>query len=119
MPHFIIECSDELIQKHKPKEILETVYNAAKSTKLFAPGGAGGIKVRINNYQHYLTSDLQADFIHVFAHIMEGRTEEQKRTLSQNIVSELHRLFPDLEVISMNILDIDKKSYVNKAMVVS
>jgi 5-carboxymethyl-2-hydroxymuconate isomerase len=57
-----------------------------------------------------------SDFIHVFGNIMEGRTEEQKVFLSKEIVSKLNQLFPEVPIISINIRDFEKSSYINKTM---
>ena len=57
-----------------------------------------------------------SDFIHVFGTIMEGRTEEQKVFLSREIVSKLNQLFPEVPIISINIRDFEKSSYINKTM---
>ena len=57
-----------------------------------------------------------SDFIHVFGNIMEGRTEEQKIFLSKEIVSKLNQLFPEVPIISINIRDFEKSSYINKTM---
>lgn len=117
MPHFIIDCSEELLNLQEPDKILNQVYNSALSTNLFALTGIGGVKVRINPYKHYLTSDKKTNFIHVFAHIMGGRNEEQKKVLSRKIVTGLSEIFPEVPIISISIIDIDKASYVNKGMV--
>lgn len=116
MPHFIIECSEELLTQIKPEEILLAVYKPAQNTNLFSAKGPGGIKVRINPYKHYITSDQKSNFIHVFAHIMEGRNEEQKVDLSKKIVASLVDLVPDSPIVSISILDIEKSTYYNKAM---
>ena len=47
---------------------------------------------------------------------MEGRTEEQKVDLSRKIVSKLNQLFPEAPIISINIRDFEKSSYINKTM---
>ena len=52
----------------------------------------------------------------VFGNIMEGRTPEQKADLSRKIVSKLNQLFPEVPIISMNIRDLEKSSYINKTM---
>jgi 5-carboxymethyl-2-hydroxymuconate isomerase len=56
------------------------------------------------------------DFIHVFAHIMQGRTTEQKANLSRAIVSKLVTLFPEISNIAMNISDFEKATYCNRTM---
>lgn len=74
------------------------------------------IKVRLNPYKHSLVLGDNKDFIHVFGNIMEGRTAEQKSDLSRKIVSKLDQLFPEVPIISMNIRDFEKSSYINKTM---
>jgi len=117
MPHFIIDCSESILTLSKPQELMQSVYDAAESTKLFAESGVGGIKVRLNPYSHFLNVDAHAHFVHVFANIMEGRTQEQKKDLSDNVVRALNALLPDVEIISMNVRDFEKATYCNKPMV--
>jgi len=50
MPHFIIECSENIIQQKSPDAIMQAVYDAAEGTGLFAPND---IKVRLRPYQHF------------------------------------------------------------------
>lgn len=47
---------------------------------------------------------------------MEGRTADQKNTLSEIIVAGLNQLFPELTVISLNIRDFENQGYFNKNM---
>ena len=117
MPHFIIDCSADVLSRATPETLLKCVYQAATATGLFAPSGAGGIKVRINPYQHYLTVGTKDSFIHVFAHIMEGRTQEEKKKLSTAIVTSLSEMRPDIQIISVNISDFERATYCNKAMI--
>ena len=114
MPHFVIDCSENIIAMTSPEEIIQNVYNTAELTQLF---DEGDIKVRINPFKHYTIGNTKNDFIHVFTNIMEGRTVSQKRNLSRQIVSKLKQMFPNVPIISMNIRDFEKDSYCNKAMV--
>jgi 5-carboxymethyl-2-hydroxymuconate isomerase len=114
MPHFVIECSDNIVKLKTPEEIIEAVYNIAEATNLFA---VGDIKARINPYTYYTVGGTKKDFIHVFGHIMQGRNTEQKANLSKQIVTKLKSMFPDVPVISMNVIDFEKATYCNKTMV--
>ena len=114
MPHFVIDCSDKVLKQKSAEEIMQRVSHSANSSSLFAPGD---IKVRINPFQNYIVGGEVKDFIHVFANIMEGRTVKQKSLLSKTIVSDLKNMFPDIEVISINIRDFEKATYCNKTMV--
>ena len=114
MPHFVIDCSNKILEIKSPQEIIEAVHNTAASTDLF---DEGDIKVRIKTYEHYSVANTSDDFIHVFANIMEGRNTTKKRHLSKLVVSQLNNMFPKVPVISMNIRDFEKASYCNKWMI--
>jgi 5-carboxymethyl-2-hydroxymuconate isomerase len=83
MPHFVIDCSDNILSLKSPQEIMQCVYDTAESTDLFDKSGVGGIKVRINSFRHFITVNSQDDFIHIFAHIMEGKDLLNKRKVRQ------------------------------------
>lgn len=78
MPHFIIDCSEDILQLRTPEELMNALYEAADATGLFAPND---IKVRLQPYQYYRLGIHKKNFLHVFGYIMEGRTTEQKARL--------------------------------------
>jgi len=113
MPHFIIDCSENILKSHSQDEIIKQVHISAISTKLFHKND---VKVRINFFKKYSTGDKKEDFIHVFANIMEGRTIEQKVNLSKTIVKDLASMFPLVPHIGTNVIEFEKASYFNKNM---
>ena len=114
MPHFVIDCSENIITKISPEEIMQKVYDTAASTDLF---DKGDIKARINPFKYFNIGNTKDDFIHIFANIMEGRTVSQKKNLSERIIAELKVMFPMVPIISINIRDFEKSTYCNKSMV--
>ncbi len=108
-----MDCSQSIMNTHQEEFVLEQIHLVAQATGLF---DENDIKVRINPYQKYLVGNKQEDFIHVFAHIMQGRTVEQKAHLSKQVVTKLVSLFPDTPNIAMNISDFEKATYCNRAM---
>ena len=114
MPHFILDCSEPILEKQEPRKILSEILEIAFSTGLFEKDD---IKVRLNPFKHSLVQNGESDFIHVFGNIMEGRTDAQKANLSKMIVSKLNDLFPEVPIISINIRDFEKASYCNKSMI--
>ncbi|WP_158838518.1 5-carboxymethyl-2-hydroxymuconate Delta-isomerase [Polaribacter sp. L3A8] len=114
MPHFILDCSENILELREPRKVLEAVFETAFSTGLF---DRDEIKVRLNPFKHSLVQSEAADFIHVFGNIMEGRTDEQKSDLSYAIVATLTTLFPKVPVISMNVREFENASYCNKTMI--
>ena len=117
MPHFIIDCSESVLGLANPDELMRSVYAAAESTGLFASSGVGGIKVRLRPYRYFTNVDAQVHFVHVFANIMEGRTREQKKALSEKVVRALKELLPAVEIVSMNVREFEKATYCNAPMV--
>ncbi len=114
MPHFIIDCSESVIQQKSPDEIMQAVYDAAEASGLFA---ANDIKVRLRPYQYFILGKGKRDFIHVFGNIMEGRSTEQKANLSKVIVERLNEMFPEIAILSINIREFEKATYSNKALI--
>lgn len=114
MPHFVIDCSENIIKIKPPEVIIQKIYDTAESTGLF---DQGDIKVRIKTFKYYTIGNTKDDFIHIFANIMEGRTASQKLNLSKKIITELKLMFPEVPIISINIRDFEKATYCNKSMV--
>lgn len=114
MPHFIIDCSEEIITQKTPDEIMQAVYDTAEATGLFAEND---IKVRINPYKYYRLGKTKKHFIHIFANIMEGRTAEQKAYLSRKIIESLNKMFPSISILSINIREFEKATYCNKSLI--
>jgi 5-carboxymethyl-2-hydroxymuconate isomerase len=114
MPHFIIDCSENILDLKKPKEIMQAVYETAEASGLFAEGD---IKVRIRPFEYYQLGDTRESFLHVFGNIMSGRTVAQKAALSHAMIKKLKGIFPDVPIISMNIRDFEKETYCNRTMV--
>ena len=111
MPHFVIDCSQELLDQQPEMEILTHVHEVAVASGLFDPGD---IKVRLRpNSSYFVGGSLETRFIHVFADIMEGRSTEQKAALSKAVVEQLKALFPDVPFIAMNVRDFEKATYAN------
>ena len=115
MPHFVIDCSENIINIKDSTDVLQAVHKAANSTNLF---NEADIKVRLNPFsKDYLVGGKVEDFIHVFANIMEGRTTQQKSNLSKQVVKTLKDMFPNIPFIAINIRDFEKATYCNKSMI--
>ncbi|UKB80311.1 5-carboxymethyl-2-hydroxymuconate Delta-isomerase [Chryseobacterium sp. MEBOG07] len=114
MPHFIIDCSQDILQLKSPDELMDAVYEVADETGLFAPND---IKVRLQPYQYYRLGNHKKNFLHVFGYIMEGRTTEQKAHLSSEISIRLSELLTDISFLSVNISDFEAATYSNKALI--
>ena len=92
---------------------MHDIHDAAEASGLFR---SGDIKVRVRPYNDFIVANTMLDFIHVFGHIMEGRTIDQRAALSRSIVGQLASSFPEVSVISMNISEFEKSTYCNRQM---
>ena len=113
MPHFILDCSSSVLDSHDEEFIIEQVHLVANASALFQEHD---IKVRLNPFEKYSVGNQREDFIHVFAHVMQGRTTEQKADLSKNVVAKLAALFPAIPNIAMNVSEFEKASYYKRDM---
>jgi len=114
MPHFIIECSENIFEQKSPEEIMQAVYDAAEAVELFA---VNDIKVRLRPFQYFKLGAGKKDFIHIFGYVMEGRSIEQKANLSRKIIDRLNKMLPDISILSINISEFEKATYSNKALI--
>jgi 5-carboxymethyl-2-hydroxymuconate isomerase len=113
MPHFVVDCSQGILQFHAEDRIIERMHRVASSTGLF---DEGDIKVRVNPFATWSVGNGRDDFIHVFSSIMEGRTIEQRAHLSRLIVTELAGMFPGVANIATNVAEFERATYCNRAM---
>lgn len=74
------------------------------------------VMVRIVPYKYYTTMVTTDDFIYIFANILEGRTLENKKLFSKNVVTALNDMFPDVKKISINIREFERATFVNNSM---
>jgi len=114
MPHFIIDCSENIFEQKSPEEIMQAVYDAAEAVELFA---VNDIKVRLRPFQYFKLGAGKKDFIHIFGYVMEGRSIEQKANLSRKIIDRLNKMLPDISILSINISEFEKATYSNKALI--
>ena len=114
MPHFKIDCSENILLIVPVEEIIKLVHDTAEETGLFK---RGDIKVRVNTFAEYTTRGTKEDFIHITADIMGGRTTEQKQNLSKCIIRKLKPFFPKVKFLSIDIRDIDPETYTNLAKI--
>jgi 5-carboxymethyl-2-hydroxymuconate isomerase len=112
MPHFIVDCSEEILVSHSIDTILKYLHKVASQTELFEEDD---IKLRINPFKSYLVGNKKQPFIHVFGHIMEGRSEAEKNLLSNAMVKRLSIMFPNVHYIAMSISEFSAVGYVNFA----
>ncbi|MBT2746743.1 MULTISPECIES: 5-carboxymethyl-2-hydroxymuconate Delta-isomerase [unclassified Lysobacter] len=113
MPHFVVDCSQGLLQIHDEESIIARLHRVVNSTGLFEESD---IKIRVHPFRTYAVGGGREDFIHTFCWIMQGRSVEQRAALSKAIVGELAEMFPQLPRIAANIDEFERATYFNRTM---
>ena len=62
MPHFVIDCSPNVIASIPVEIFYKEIFYSAAQTGLFDPDD---IKVRLRPFEHYDVGNMRKDFIHV------------------------------------------------------
>ncbi|MEZ8720969.1 5-carboxymethyl-2-hydroxymuconate Delta-isomerase [Vibrio pomeroyi] len=106
MPHCIIEHSSTI----KPDQLNNKVFLGALNSGLFEADGRD-IKVRSVAYEHYQTGTTKEDFIHVTLRILSGRSDANKATLSNTVMTQLESLSLVDASITIEVVDMDRSSY--------
>ena len=109
MPHFIIECNSDTLKVIQGSTLVQEVFDIALNSGLFYKSD---IKSRLRVYNESIVAGENHDFIHVWGHIREGRTEEQRRKLSEEIAYRIKELYQDAFLVSCNIYELDEASYI-------
>ena len=108
MQQFVVDCSANLIETLPVEIFYKEIYYSAAASGLFRNED---IAVRLRPFEYYDVGNKRSDFIHVFAHLVNELTTEQKTDLSRRIVTKLHELFPEVEEISISVYEIGEASY--------
>lgn len=108
MPHIIVEYSEDVITPQGARMITEELFCTVEESGLFEPKN---IKVRAYPAPVYKTGRDNDGFIHVQCRIHLGRSVDQKKHLTQKIVSTLVAMEIKNLVITAEVVDMDTESY--------
>jgi 5-carboxymethyl-2-hydroxymuconate isomerase len=89
---------------------MDSVFEGAKASKSFPPEA---IKIRMLPHPVFRLHDKHKDFLHVSAHIFNGRTDQQKSEISEAIIKPLKTLGLQSVFVSVEIVDIHRASFVD------
>ncbi len=109
MPHLVVEHSTE---GHggafDAKSLMEALHDAAAATGVMH---AADIKIRAMPYADHLLARKRDGFCHLWVHMLEGRTPEQKVVVSEALRVVMVRLLPHTKSLSVDIRDMDTVAY--------
>ena len=113
MPHCVIECPAELARQHDMEPLMQAVHGAAAASGLFE---ASDIKVRVLPSEHYLVGGKTEPYLHVTTHILAGRSDQQKKLLTEAIVRAVCAQLPQLAMVTSEVRDIQREAYSNRRL---
>ena len=111
MPHCVIEYSRPLEAVVSPQTLMESVHQGAVSSGLF---DEPAIKVRALPYDHFRVAagtEQGMRFVHVTAHILSGRSLEQKQRLSGVLLDAIGKISMDNVSITVEVVDMEREVY--------
>ncbi|NOU52078.1 5-carboxymethyl-2-hydroxymuconate isomerase [Pseudoalteromonas sp. JBTF-M23] len=106
MPHIIIEHASNL--PVPTTDLVTCVHQATERTNLF---DNSTIKTRSQSFEHFKVQAGKSGFVHVQAHLIAGRSEEQKQLLSETILSALKTLLDSNWLLSVHPYDLIPEVY--------
>ncbi|OEC33870.1 5-carboxymethyl-2-hydroxymuconate isomerase [Pseudomonas cuatrocienegasensis] len=111
MPHCLIEASNAVLALIEPAELMQKVHDSIVATGICLPAE---VKVRVQLYEHYRVAGEQADFVHVTASLLDGRTALQKKQVSMSVVGALLARLPTVQAISVDVRDMQREVFSNR-----
>ncbi len=111
MPHCVIEYSKTLDSIVKRGVIVEAVHSGAVKSGLFE---ASHIRTRATVYEDYVIGYPVNDFIHVTLKILSGRNQQQKKGLTDLVLSELEKIGLTSISLTVEVIDIERDTYARK-----
>jgi len=114
MPHCIIEYSAKITESLPVEQLMHAVYKGANQSELFT---ASDIKVRACAYDDFYLPGAEQVFVHVNMKILSGRDLSQRKSLSASVSNQLERLGIENAIVTVEVTNIEKDSYVKQVTV--
>jgi 5-carboxymethyl-2-hydroxymuconate isomerase len=105
-----MEYSNSVDERVNVQGLLEDLHNIVLSCGLF---DAGSVKSRALRCHNWLIGDEgdSVDFIHISFELLDGRTPEQKRDLSRQLMEVLQQQASHVRSLTINIRDMDRECF--------
>lgn len=110
MPNLVMEYSNSVDERVNVQGLLEDLHQVALQSGLFDVGSVKSRALRCHNWLIGDESD-NVDFIHISFELLDGRTPEQKRELSRQLMTVLQEQASHVRSLTVNMRDMDKESF--------
>ncbi len=110
MPNLVLEYSNSVEERVNIQGLLEDLHQAVLNCGLFE---ASSVKSRTLRCHHWLIGDVgdSEDFIHISFELVSGRTSEQKRELSNQLMEILESQASHVYSLTIDIRDMDNQGF--------
>ncbi|WP_159656283.1 5-carboxymethyl-2-hydroxymuconate Delta-isomerase [Vibrio atypicus] len=110
MPNLVMEYSNSVDERVNVQGLLEDLHEVALQSGLF---DVGSVKSRALRCHNWLIGDEgdSVDFVHISFELLDGRTPEQKRELSRQLMTVLQEQASHVRSLTVNVRDMDKESF--------
>lgn len=108
MPHCIIEYTRDLEKTVDIKNLVDVAFESIYQSGLFK---RTVIKARAYPVDYYKSGLEGDDHIHLTVKILPGRTDEQKKALTDIIIENLEPIVGNVKSTSVEVVDLHGPSY--------
>lgn len=106
MPNLVLEYSNSVEERVNVQGLLEDLHKTALDSGLFELSSVKSRTLRCHNWLIGEAGD-SLDFIHITFELLAGRTQDQKRALSQHLMAVLQEQASHVHSLTVNIRDMD------------
>ncbi|AIS53633.1 5-carboxymethyl-2-hydroxymuconate isomerase [Vibrio coralliilyticus] len=110
MPNLVMEYSNSVDERVNVQGLLEDLHQVALQCGLFDAPSVKSRALRCHNWLIGEDGD-NVDFIHISFELLDGRTAEQKRDLSRQLMDVLQEQASHVHSLTVNIRDMDKECF--------
>lgn len=110
MPNLVLEYSNSVDERVNIQGLLEDLHRVALHCGLFDAASVKSRSLRCHNWLVGEEGD-SVDFIHISFELLSGRTEEQKRDLSRQLIQTLQEQASHVRSLTVNMRDMDKACF--------
>ncbi|MEP2980545.1 MAG: hypothetical protein ABJO86_13725 [Lentilitoribacter sp.] len=108
MPHIVLEYSANSIDDAHLDKALKSTYEVCCKFDCIRPEA---IKIRAHSILNAYYGNGAKDFIHVTAHLLDGRSRARKADISKALLDNIMAEFPMIDTFSVDVLEIDGNVY--------
>jgi 5-carboxymethyl-2-hydroxymuconate isomerase len=97
MPHFVVDCSQAVLDSVSPDSLIRAIDGVASSSGLFR--SYDSVKVRVHPFEHYSEAGAATDFIHVMAYV-GGLNQNDSGNLADSLIAAVKEQAPSVPIVT-------------------